>query len=253
MIISRIKSFEVFTTTILYQIGNQLRGDKNTYVTNAIAKSQSLVNSIELTFNNELYNESWILFRCLLDRYLYLRYLEKNELHKTFKEWSYAKGYEYLQNAKSEESTDNLKNDPRFRFSKEQSMNYSVIKKQSNRFYKPDPKTEFKDEGLNFIYKLGYDYASMRVHPMFEDGDEEYYRITKVEPNPYIEFDHKELITNTYLVASMIIQESLNQIDLKTINVVYEYLEKLRENSDYELAFYKVIKHVEKGNKLFEK
>lgn len=253
MIINRINSFELVTTIILYQIGNQLNGDRNYYVTNSIAKTQTLVKSIELTFSNNLFNESWILFRCLLDRFLYLRYLEKNELYKNFKEWSYAKGYEYVQNAKSEELTVKVKDDPRFRFLKEQSRTYSDIKSQSNKFHKPDPQSEFKDEGLNFLYKLGYDYASMRVHPMFEDGDEEYYRITKVEPNPYSEFNHQELIANTYLVASMIVQESLNQIDLKTIKVVYEYLEKLRENSDYEIPFYKIIKHVEQGNKIFDK
>ena len=65
MIISRLESLEIFTTTILYQIGNKISGDKNIYVTNAIAKTQSLVKSIELTFKNGLYNESWILFRCL--------------------------------------------------------------------------------------------------------------------------------------------------------------------------------------------
>ena len=85
---SRIESFEVFTTTILYQLGNQLDGDKNTYVANSIAKTQSLVKSIVLIYSNNLFNESWILFRCLLDRYLYLRYLEKNELYETFKKWS---------------------------------------------------------------------------------------------------------------------------------------------------------------------
>jgi len=253
MIISRLKSLEIITTTLLYQTGNKLSGDKNTYVTNSIAKAQSLVKSIELTYSGELYNESWILYRCLLDRYLYLRYLAKNKLHEDFKNWSFTKGYEYLQNAKSEESTENVKRDPRFRFSKEQSKTYSEVKKQSSKFPKPDPKSEFKEEGLNFLYKLGYDYASMRVHPMFEDGDEEYYRITKVEPNPYSDFSHEKLITNTYLVASMIIQESLNQIDLNTISIVYEYLENLRANADYEIAFYKIIKTVEQGGNIFEK
>lgn len=251
MIISKLESLVIFTTTILYQIGNKIKGDKNIYVTNSIAKTQSLVKSIELTYINKLYNESWILFRCLLDRYLYLTYLSRNELHKDFKDWSFMKGYEYLQNAKSEESVKNVKNDPRFRFTKEQSQTYFDTRKNSNKFSKPDPKSGFKVEGLSFLYKLSYDYASMRVHPMFEDGDEEYYRITKVEPNPYFDFNHDELITNTYLVASLILQESLNQIDLKTVAVLYEYLERLRENSDYESSFYKIIKSVEQGKKLF--
>ncbi len=251
MIISRPDSLTVFTTTILYQIGNRISGEKNLYLRNSIAKTQSLVLSIELTYNNKLYNEGWILFRCLLDRYIHLIYLSKNNLHKEFKDWSFIEGYEYLQNAKSEELFKSVKKDPRFKFTKTQSENYFHNKKQSNNYKKPDPKIELKGDGLNFLYKLGYDYASMRVHPMYEDGDEEYYRITKIQPNPYADFDHLELIPNTYLIASMILQESLNQIELKTIAVVYEYLSALRENLDYELPLYKVIKHVEQGNNLF--
>ena len=252
MKISRLESLTIFTTTLLYQIGNKVSDDKGIYLRNSIAKTQSLVKSIELTYNNELFNESWILFRCLLDRFVYLKYLSRNNLHEEFKEWSFIEGYEYIQNAKSEELTENVKNDPRFKFSKEQSKSYFEAKKLTNKFIKPRPQIELKSNGLNFLYKLGYDYASKRVHPMFEDGDEEYYRITKLEPNPYYEFNHQELITNTYLIASLILQESLNQIELKTIAVVYEYLEKLRENSDYELSFYKVIKSVEQGNSIFK-
>lgn len=229
-----------------------MSNDKGIYLRNSIAKSQSLVNSIELTYNNKLYNESWILYRCLLDRFIYLTYLSKDNLHEQFKDWSFIKGYEYIQNAKSEESTKNVKTDPRFKFSRAQSKSYFDAKKQNNNFAKPKPEIELKSNGLNFLYKLGYDYASMRVHPMFEDGDEEYYRITKPEPNPYCDLNHEELLANTYVIASMILQEALNQIEFRTISVVYEYLEKLRENSDYELAFYKVIKTVEQGNNLFE-
>lgn len=251
--ISRLESLVGFTTTILYQIGNKVSSNKDIYVRNSIAKVQTLVKSIELTNKEGLYNESWILFRCLLDRYIHLIYLSRNELHEEFKDWSIIEGYEYVQNAKSEELFNDIKKDPRFKFTGDQSKIYFEAKKRSNKYKKPDPKTELKTDGLNFLYKLGYDYASMRVHPMYEDGDEEYFRITKVLPNPYSNFNHAELITNTYLVASMILQVALNQIDLKTRAVVYDYIKGLRENSNYELLFYKVIKFVEQGNSLFEK
>jgi hypothetical protein len=251
--ISRLDSLTIFTTTILYQIGNRISGNKDIYVRNSIAKVQTLVKSIELTNKEGLYNEAWILFRCLLDRYIHLIYLSRNELHGEFKDWSMIQGYEYLQNAKSEEQFKDIKKDPRFKFTEDQSKNYFESKKNSNKYKKPDPKTELKNDGLNFLYKFGYDYASMRVHPMYEDGDEEYFRITDVVPNPYSNFNHVELITNTYLVASMILQVGLNQIDLKTRGVVYDYIKGLRENSNYELPFYKVIKFIEQGNSLFEK
>lgn len=250
---SRLESLILFTTTILYQIGNKVTSTKDIYIVNSIAKVQTLVKSIELVNKEGLYNEGWILFRCLLDRYIHLIYLSRNELHKEFKDWSMIEGYEYMQNAKSEELFPDIKNDPRFKFTKEQSKSYFEEKKRINKFRKPDPKAELKSNGLNFLYKLAYDYASMRVHPMYEDGDEEYYRITKVTPNPYINFNHLELITNTYLVASMILQEGLNQIDLKTHAIVYDYLKGLREDSNYDLLFYNIVKIIEQGNSIFEK
>lgn len=249
--ISRLESLTIFSNLILYQISNKISSNKDLYVRNSIAKVQTLVKSIELTFKEGLYNESWILYRCLLDRYIYLIYLSKNELHDSFKDWSRIEGYEYLQNAKSDELFNEIKKDPRFNFTVEQSKTYFKLKKQLNTFRKPDPKSELKSEGLNSLYKFGYDYASMRVHPMYEDGDEEYCRITKITPNPYANFDHPELISNTYLIASMILQEALNQISLKTRSVVYEYLKCIRENSNYELPFYKILKFVEQGNSIF--
>ena len=46
--ISRLDSFTIFTTTLLYQIGNSISGAKNIYIRNSIAKAQTLVKSIEL-------------------------------------------------------------------------------------------------------------------------------------------------------------------------------------------------------------
>jgi len=51
----------------------------------------------------------------------------------------------------------------------------------------------------------------------------------------------------------MILQEGLNQIELNTRAVVYDYINAVREDSNYELPFYKVIKFVEQGIDLFEK
>ena len=245
----RLETFVLFTTTILYQLGNKISGSKDIYSRNSIAKVQTLVKSIELLCEQDLFNEGWILYRCLIDRYIHLRYLFQNDLHEDFKKWSIVQGYKYNQNAKSDELFKEIKNDSRFQFTKDQTQLYNASK--NNKYTKPKPKNQLKKEGFDFIYKLGYDHASMRVHPMFEDGNEEYYKITKIQPNPFHDFNNKELNSNTYLIATMILQEALNQIDLKKNSLIYDVILALRENSNFKVTFYNMIKHIELENELF--
>jgi hypothetical protein len=62
---------------------------------------------------------------------------------------------------------------------------------------------------LGFLYKYGYDFASQHVHPMADDGHEDFYNITGLEPRPDFP-DWRSVLSNTALVATIIVQEALN-------------------------------------------
>jgi len=253
MNIKLVENLKVVIKTLLFQIGNDANDDKNIYLRNAIAKSGSLVASIDLLNQHDKKNEGWILFRCLIDRYLQIKFLDRTDQFSTFKEWSFVQGYEYLQNCKSDEEVNKVRKDPRYKFTKEQSRNYFHSKKNSDKYVKPNPKSELKALGLNFLYKMGYDYSSMRVHPMFEDGDEEYHKSLQLDANPYKDFNHEELIPNSIILAALIITECLNQLPFKRDICIDNYLRDIAEGLNSTVSFYKLIKKVTDGHKILKK
>lgn len=62
---------------------------------------------------------------------------------------------------------------------------------------------------LSFLYKYGYDFASTYVHPMANDGDQDFYTLTKLKPTPPFP-DQISVLSNSILVGSLILQEALN-------------------------------------------
>ena len=97
---------------------------------------------------------------------------------------------------------------------------------------------------LSFLYKYGYDYASTHVHPMANDGQQDFFTITKLEPSP--EFpDQRSVVSNSILVGCMTVQEGLNQSSFQWRRVVYDFLYHLMQHlddgsRDYQRTFMKI-------------
>ena len=81
---------------------------------------------------------------------------------------------------------------------------------------------------LMFLYRYGYDYASRYVHPMANDGQDDFCVITDLEPPLDIPAASIVVLSNSILVASMIIQEALNASSLLWMSVVYNANEGVR-------------------------
>jgi len=91
------------------------------------------------------------------------------------------------------------------------------------------PKAEdvAKQLDMRFLYRFGYDFASTHVHPMANDGDQDFYTIAKLKPAH--EFpDQRSVLSNTLLVATMIMQEGLNASSLRWRALVYDCVADLR-------------------------
>lgn len=107
-----IERLEVFSKWLLLKLAAKADGVRDIYLRNALAKNISLLRSIESLFNQQQYNQGYILFRSLLDRFVYLCYLHDNNLFTEFEEWTFIKVYEHRNNAKADERFRRLVNDP---------------------------------------------------------------------------------------------------------------------------------------------
>lgn len=97
---------------------------------------------------------------------------------------------------------------------------------------------------MEFLYKYGYDYASMHVHPMANDGQQDFYSITKLEPAPRFP-PNITVLSNSILASSMILQDAMNHSSFKWRKLIWTYLEQVRElldtgNLTYQQSFFEL-------------
>jgi hypothetical protein len=66
-----------------------------------------------------------------------------------------------------------------------------------------------KQMGVSFLYKYGYDYASMHVHPMASDGEQDLSTITGLAASH--EFPSQvTVLSNSVLAVTLVLQDALN-------------------------------------------
>jgi hypothetical protein len=252
-----IESVKAITIWLLIQLAEKVQNKKEVYLKNILAKSLSLIEAIDKLYTQELYNEGWTLFRTLIDRYVYLVDLCEKDLFEEFEKWSFVRAYEYNSSIRSDENFKSLLNDPLFKIDKKQTKRYYSLKKEVDNWSKPNPESILKSKGLDFLYKYGYDYSSGHIHPVFGDGELEFYRSTGLEPNPFTDLSQKVLLRNSILVNSLIQREVFNRHRFKFRRIVYQYLDETLpmindESNEFDLTVYKILKMIESGISLFE-
>lgn len=253
-----IDKIEVLDKWLLLKLATDATSPKDRYLRNSIAKSISLLKSINYEFTRQSYNEGWILFRALIDRLVYIYYLKDNKKFEEFEEWSFIQYFEHQNKARADERFKRVLNDKNFAISKEHSNRYKNLKKKNIKWVKPDPLNILSSKGLDFLYKFGYDFASRQTHPMSSDGEYEFYFLTGLEPNPYKAFDNEILIKNAILVTTMIQQEILNYLSFRFRAIIYSFLEQIRNQingieTELDLTFFKILKLIEANVSLYEK
>lgn len=254
---AKIESIKAITIWLLVKFAEKVQNKQEIYSRNILAKSLSLIEAIYKLYTQKLYNEGWTLFRTLIDRYVYLIYLYEKDLFDEFEKWSFIRAYEYNSSIRSDEKYKLLLNDPLFKIDKKQTKRYYSLKTEENNWSKPDPESILKANGLDFLYKYGYDYSSGHIHPVFGDGELEFYKYTGLEPNPFTHLNQQILVRNTIIVNSLIQREVFNRLRFKFRKIVYQYLDETlpminNEANEFDLTVYRILKMIESKISLFE-
>ncbi len=194
-------------------------------------------------------SDCWILHRSLLDRLFHLRALNDNDQFDLFDDWSFKMQCE---------AANRLRSDPEFKgqikelvddLTTEQKMRYQRLVKNSPNWRRPKAEDVARAMDLSFLYKYGFDFASQHVHPMANDGQQDFFNITHLEPKP--NFPKPIMVlSNSILAASLIAQEALNASTLSWRRVVYDAVDGIRNflrsaSPEHLLALVKVSKMVE--------
>ena len=217
---------------------------KNTIIRNFIARSSMMLKAIFKLWEISDYPDTWVIYRALLDRLFHLYYLgEKNEFIE-FHDWSFIKQYNSQNKVRSDKDFKHEAVGWVYDLTKEQKLRYKALIKNPPKWERPDPKTVAKSMGLECLYKYGYDFASTHVHPMSDDGQQDIFTITKLEPAPKFP-DWSSVLSDSILVNSLLLKLALNYSSFKWRLLLWDYTEQLNAfleegSEEYQKAFLKL-------------
>lgn len=190
------------------------------------------------------FQDCWILNRCLTDRLFHLTYLGQTGEHQLFDDWSFCEQFKALDRVRSDPECRGALRSQAFTASSREKLRFAKLAKRPPEWKRPKPEVIAKEMNLLFIYRYGYDFGSANVHPMANDGQEDFFRLTGTESSSDFP-DHRAVINNSLLIGCTIVQEGLNQSSLRWRRVVYDFLDHLIAHirdgrADYVTAFGKI-------------
>lgn len=196
---------------------------------NFIARADVMVRGIFQLWEIEDYSDCWAIHRALLDRLFHLHSLNESDQFQAFEDWSFKMQYEAANRVRSDTGlTDHDKKSVLDELTIEQKERYKRVVAARPLWKRPKAEDVAKAMDLTFLYRYGYDFASQYVHPMANDGQEDFFNITRLEPRPNFP-EWSIVLSNSILAASLVVQESLNASSLLWHEAVYNAVEGIRK------------------------
>jgi hypothetical protein len=200
--------------------------------------------SIFLVWREGSEDDAWILHRSLLDRLFHLHNLVEQNSLSDFEEFSFLKMYEARQKLLSDEEMRDKVPASLRQLQESQKARYKQLVGKTYAWRRPKAEDVAKSMGLSFLYSYGYDLASTKVHPMAQDGESDFVRLTS--PTKHQSLPDPTVVRNSILVQSILIQEALNASSVQWRNIVYDFLDQLQKflkdgkNLEFQATFYKI-------------
>jgi hypothetical protein len=251
-----LQAFHVAAGTVLFEFARDGEGYRNVIIRNFIARADMTARAIFQLWTMEDYQDCWVLHRCLLDRLFHLRYLNDSDGFDTFEAWSFLEQYKAMNRVRSDPEVQGAREHDLFNFTDEQKKRAGHLLDNPPQWRRPKPEVVAKDMDMRFLYVYGYDFASTHVHPMANDGDQDFHTITGLEPRPDYP-DQRTVLANTLLVATLLVQEGLNASTLLWRQLVYGVFEDLRRfldsgSTDYRQRLLTMVSAVQQGTVMCE-
>lgn len=189
--------------------------------------------------------DCWALFRCLLDRLFHIHYLASSNSFEEFDKWSFLQQYN-LRNAMRSDPDFKETLDPEFFKDSEQAKQRARdLTPENPQWTRPFAEEIAKQMDLRFLYKYGYDYGSMFIHPMANDGQLDFVNLTGVGKLEQFG-DQRVVLHNSCLAASLILTEGMNASGFEWLALMFNCLTDIATcvsngSDDYMIRFREII------------
>ena len=238
-----LETLRLYCGVVLVSFAKYGQGLRETIARNFVARGMTCTQGIFSMWKGGSDQDAWILHRALLERLLLLHHLSETDTYLGFEEYSFVAMYKARQQLLSDPDMKDKLPSTLKELQKANATRYEKIVAQQSHWQRPRPEDVARKMGLGFLYRFGYDYASTHVHPMAEDGDTDFIRLTSSHctSNPLDE----TVILNSILVQTLLVQEALNVSRMRRRAIVYDFLEEVRMflktgNPEFHATFYKI-------------
>jgi len=198
---------------------------KNLTLRNFVARAAMMVRGIMNLWDLKDFQDCWILFRSMLDRLFHLVDIDENNRYESFDDWSFYEQYKFYHVMRSDTQFPDAANSQRPPTANEKAR-YDKLSKAPPKWKRPKAEDVAKSLDLPFLYKYGYDIASTHVHPMANDGLQDFFSITNLEP-PRNFPDQRSVLQDSLLVGCLIVENSLSRCDFEWLGVIKRFFDSL--------------------------
>lgn len=204
---------------------------RDVIIRNFVARSAMTLKGILALWGISDFQGAWMLHRCLLDRMFHLHSIGENNEFAEFDDWSFYQQYNAQNRVKSDPEFKNQAVGWEYNLSEAQKMRAAELSKNKPSWRRPRAEAVAKQMDMEFLYRYGYDYASTHIHPMANDGQEDFFTITNLPPNQKFPSNIK-VLHNSSLATTMIFQDAINFSSFKWKKITWTYLEDVRRALD---------------------
>ena len=215
---------------MLWDYGNQKELNSSGHLREKIslhwlARSLRQLLAIDALTSIGFISDGWILFRSILERYLLYCHLYEHDEFDVFHDWCLKEKYNRRNKVKSNLL---LKEKPEV---KEHKLSQAEKDKYKEILHKPlvmqwqRPRMEdvAKRKKVKFLYDAGYDFASGFVHPVADDGGDDYLHLMG-RSQEVVEINGDILLRDARLIAVLQIQKFMSQPEHNWRNVLNDLL-----------------------------
>lgn len=239
-----VEAFHGFCGMVLFEFSRHKCDTRDIIIRNFVARSDTMVRAVLQLWEMSDFQDCWILCRCLMDRLFHLSELAKRNEFDTFEAWSFYEQYNAQNRVRSDPGFQGAKQSSLFTPTSEQRERAEILSSDPPEWRRPKAEVVAKRLNMQFLYRFGYDYGSTHVHPMANDGQQDFFTITKLKPAPDFP-DQRSVLSNSILVGSMTVQAGFNASSFRWRADAYDFLTELQwflgtGSGQYEVKFAKL-------------
>lgn len=154
--------------------------------------------------------------------------LQATDSFEAFEAWSFLEQVKAEGRVLGDSTVDTTRGDLFVPLTPEQKARAKSLFRDPPTWRRPKAEDVAKELGMRFLYTYGYSHASAWVHPMADDGDQDFHRITGLGPAPPMP-DQSTVLANTLLVDSLILQDAMNASTMSWMALVFNVITDIRE------------------------